>query len=338
MSTQLEYPKEDRDGALTSAVLGRLSREDANLNNVTFYQSGGVRKYALTRFPLPTDTATPKRVGEVYNRWLSLCRLNGYVAMKQFHGAIKESDECAYLVADYFPGGSLDDTNVVNDLSPTEAMIVIVGILGQLAMLHKKGLVHRTLSPSRIVLDKDKYPHIVGWSRVYENSSDEVTDDDSQGSGVSYGGLSSCFIPPEMTPKSGPALPGVDIWSFAMICLWLVDCRNNYFGSFNRPVDLARAKGHLGQILEGISISIEFQQLLAGCFIAEYEERPTAGTLLQRILQERIGLNNTNWSRVDEYARANIRSEDGTETLESFFEACEYGSDEEDEEEEEALE
>ena len=59
--------------------------------------------------------------------------------MATIYSAINNRDESAYLVVDYFPGGSLGDARVIGSLSPTENMIVIVGIIGQLAMLHKQG-------------------------------------------------------------------------------------------------------------------------------------------------------------------------------------------------------
>ena len=334
MSTQ-PADAEKGPGQLKREFLDGLSPDEENQDNVIFYKRGKERIYALTRIPNPGagDGMPPSRIQQIYNRWLRLYGMNRYVAMKQFHGAIKESDECAYLVVDYFPGGSLNDTNVVNDLqgSHTEAMIVIVGILGQLAMLHKKGLVHRTLSPSRIVLDNNKYPHIVGWSRMGDlSTNDEVF------TGYVPVDVRACFVPPEIIGLVAPASRKIDLWSFAMICLWLVDYGNQYFRSFGP--NLASCRKHARDLPSQFEIPREFQDLLAECLNSEYEERPAAGRVLERILEDEIGLNNTNWERVRKYASANIRSEDGTETLESFYDAGEQEYEEEKEKREDGQE
>ena len=332
MSSELAYA-EQGGGKLTFEALPWLRFCDTKLDNVTFCQSGGVRKYALLTFPKRGFLNQPSRVEEMYERWMKLWPLNRYVAMKQFYGAIKDTDDGrAFLVVDYFPGGSLDDPRVVDSLSPTEKMIVIVGVIGQLAMLHKHGLVHCAISPARIVLDKDKRPHIVGWSEVNEPGH-EMTDAHPEDCVVMPFNVNDCFRPPEIRSIGDPAYTATDIWSFAMFCLWLIDSRDPYFKSFHN-IHALKAKRDASEFPCRFPISADFQELLAECLSLNYEDRPTAGWLLASLLQNQIGLNNTDWSRVREYARKNLCSEDGTETLKSFLER--EDEDEYEEEEEEA--
>ena len=124
MSSELAYA-EQGGGKLTFEALPWLRFCDTKLDNVTFCQSGGLRKYALLTFPKRGFLNQPYRVEEMYERWMKLWPLNRYVAMKQFYGAIKDTDDGrAFLVMDYFPGGSLDDPRVIDSLSPTEKMIL----------------------------------------------------------------------------------------------------------------------------------------------------------------------------------------------------------------------
>ena len=267
---------------------------------------------------------------------MKLWPLNRYVAMKQFHGVIKtNADESVSLVTDYFPGGSLADTSVISGLSATETMIVIVGVLGQLVLLHENELVHRALSPTRIVLDEKKYPHIVGWSRMRMSAEEDV--DGPRDEGIVYEDFRSYFLPPEMGPYGGPAHPGVDIWSFAMVCLWLIDHKNRYFGLGGGASGvLHNAKRTASQLPPNFPANTEFQDLLSECLALELDERPTAGHVLAKILRQRIGLKHTNWDHVLAYARENLCSQgvDPPEPLESFLD----DNDELEEEEEEAKE
>ena len=333
---ELTYPSAPNAAELEPSVLKDLARDIEALDNVTFYKLGGVRKYALARYPKPGIGMNAERVKTIRERWMKLVVLNKYVAMKQFHGVIKtNADESVYLVTDYFPGGSLADTSVIGGLTATETMVVIVGVLGQLAMLHKNNLVHRVLSPTRIVLDEKKHPHIVGWSRVNQISREEDVNGGRIHSGVMYQDVRACFLPPEMGPDGGSAHPGVDIWSFAMVCLWLLDCKNRYFG-FCESRALSNAKRTASQLPPNFPANTEFQDLLSECLARELDERPTAGHVLAKILRQRIGLKHTNWDHVLAYARENLCSQgvDPPEPLESFLD----DNDELEEEEEEAKE
>jgi serine/threonine-protein kinase len=66
-----------------------------------------------------------------------------------------ESEECPYLVLEYVGGGSLAERLARSALGPDGTLRLVAEVAGGLDALHAKGIVHRDVKPSNIMLRDD---------------------------------------------------------------------------------------------------------------------------------------------------------------------------------------
>ena len=313
-----------------------------NIGDAYFYEpcSGSNRKYVMKWFE-----GTESRCDEICGRWKELMNLNKFESMKHFYTTVQLEKARACLIMDYIEGTPLSDNNFVNDLTETQKMKVLVGILVQIALVHHCGLVIRSLRPSCVIVDNKMCPHIIGWSRVTTVSSEDVIDKENPAaSDIQFSDeFSGRFLAPEcVPPKPPPAQQASDLWSFAMICFYVA----------NPSAFIAVTKGMMmnrdcpvrtsmqDRVKSGWQDNDEFQKLLSKCLMPDPQDRCgedkvpfTAITLLNLILKEEIGINNADWAVVCDYAR---KAMSDNEVFDGVGPDQDYG--EEEEEEEEALE
>jgi serine/threonine protein kinase len=70
------------------------------------------------------------------------------------------SDGLAVVVADYMPNGDIETAIRNGKLSPTEISKCIFGMIAGMAHLHSRGIMHRNLKPSIILLNEKREPVI----------------------------------------------------------------------------------------------------------------------------------------------------------------------------------
>jgi hypothetical protein len=138
----------------------------------------------------------------------SLLRYACILEMKGYFLPGKTSE--SGIISEYVGGGSLSDVfqsieNVRDWWTPTQKVIVILGIVLGMKYIHSKDILHRDLRPENILFDDDRYVRIAGLrsSRLFDISS----------SMTRRGG--SLYLAPEL--ESGHYGKSADVYSFGLI-------------------------------------------------------------------------------------------------------------------------
>lgn len=215
------------NGAAFKAALGA---KEASIGDVSIYNPKS--RSVTGKVVVKSYVGDAARVTLIKNCWLTLVKeMKDCECFKHLQGVVCDSPEKVSLVMDYIPGGSLDDLRVVNNLTATEKMVILVGVLGQLVELHAKGLVHRGIRPSAIILDQERHPHIVGWQRV-RYMDKNGNENESMMSSVIFDPHHQIFVAPEIGHTS-EWTQKPDVWSVGLLCLWLIDPRHRVFSMAN---------------------------------------------------------------------------------------------------------
>ncbi len=131
-----------------------------------------------------------------------------------------EQDGLTYLVMEYARGGTLKDR--ITEPLPLEEVARIVGQVGAaLAYAHKRGVIHRDVKPSNVLLTEDGRPLLAdfGLAKMMEGST-ELT-----ASGMSVG------TPEYMSPEQGQGMPvdhRADLYSLGVVLYEMVTGHKPY--------------------------------------------------------------------------------------------------------------
>lgn len=137
------------------------------------------------------------------------------VAMKLTHPnivtlrAFEENNGNPFLVMDYIDGQTLDDyLSEKGTLAEDETIKILHPIAAALDYAHSKGVVHRDVKPSNVMIAKDGTPYILdfGIAREMQETMANVTGRLSSGTLL--------YMSPEQL-NGDPPLPAQDIYSFA---------------------------------------------------------------------------------------------------------------------------
>ena len=339
------------DAALDRKIIGFFGQRTNSDADTHIYEPTGnpKQKYVIKWFH-----GDNHRCNQIMNRWKALTILNSYDSMKHFYGVFETQSGGVGLVMDYIEGDPLSDAVVCN-LTATQKMIIIVGILAQLAILHHHGMVHRGLRPSCIIIDEKKYPHLIGWSRVAKvnevdkKRQEQDSDSDALGglSGIMFDGFGAKFIATECLPSESEtkgATSSSDLWSFAMLCLYIMNPHTfRTCTQHMKENSECRIRNAAENLPWKFGDNKEFQEMLSHCLMSDPANRGneagrfTATALLNMIL-EGVGIINVTWELVRDYAKKVMSDSDGFRL--ELFDGAFPGEqeEEEEEEEEEALE
>jgi len=142
-----------------------------------------------------------------------------------------------YIVMEYARGGTLKDR--MKEPLPLGETVEIVSCMGRaLAYAHRRGVIHRDVKPSNVLLTEDGWPLLAdfGLSKMVEGSK-ELT-----ASGASVG------TPEYMSPEQGQGLPTdyrSDIYSLGVMLYEMVTGQKPYTGDTPMAVILR----HMGEVL-----------------------------------------------------------------------------------------
>ncbi|MEU2546985.1 serine/threonine-protein kinase [Streptomyces roseolus] len=180
-----------------------------------------------------------------------------------------------FLVMQLVPGTTLRRRIARAVLTPAEACRTGAALASALAHVHARGVVHRDVKPSNILLDGAGTPHLTdfGISRRVE-----AADDAPEGGGALVGTAS--YMAPEQAlgRETGPA---ADVYSLGLVLLEALKGEAEYGGA---PLEAALAHLHRPPVLPP-GLPPELARLLAAMTDRSPEARPDAA-VCARILAD----------------------------------------------------
>ena len=122
-----------------------------------------------------------------------------------------ELDDRPYLVLEYVDGGSLADAIAAGPLSPERAAAVGAALADALDHAHERGVVHRDVKPSNVLLDGDGRPRLADFGVAQLDGSGTLT-----ASGFTVG--TAAYLAPEQV-RGEPVGPPADVYALGLLVL-----------------------------------------------------------------------------------------------------------------------
>jgi serine/threonine protein kinase len=121
------------------------------------------------------------------------------------------------ILTDFMSGGSIDEV-VGKCCDATQKFIVLFGVAVGMRLLHRRGIVHRDLTPVNVLIDENREPKISGFGLSMQLGSGAALDEPVEG-------VSLQFVAPEIVVKR-PYGFAADVYSYGMLAYYvLVDQR-----------------------------------------------------------------------------------------------------------------
>ncbi|MFF4910950.1 serine/threonine-protein kinase [Streptomyces sp. NPDC001260] len=173
-------------------------------------------------------------------------------------------DGDAYLVMQLVDGPTLKTRIAESPLSPQAAATLGAGLADALDHAHEKGIIHRDVKPSNILLDASDGPHLTdfGISRLLDSTTHTAT-------GTLIG--TAAYLSPEQV-LGRPVGPPADVYALGLVLLECLTGRLEYEGS---PLEAAIARLHRRPALPDF-LPDAFGDLLHQMTALDEQDRPTA--------------------------------------------------------------
>ncbi len=120
--------------------------------------------------------------------------------------------EYEYFAMQYVAGGTLRDAVMGGALSVSRRLQMLISVADALAFAHERGIVHRDVKPSNILVAEDGTPYLTDFDLV---RADDTT-------GGTAGGLGTViYAAPEMMEQAGEADARADVYGLGMTLAFL---------------------------------------------------------------------------------------------------------------------
>jgi TolB-like protein/Flp pilus assembly protein TadD/predicted Ser/Thr protein kinase len=142
--------------------------------------------------------------------------------------AIEESGDTIFIVMEYIDGIELKDKIKSGSLPKDECITIAVQIAEGLAVAHNKGIVHRDIKSSNIMVPKTGHVKIMDFGLAKIGSGSQVTK-----LGTTIGTIA--FMSPEQT--RGEELDHrTDIWSFGIVLYEMLTGNQPFKGAYDQAI------------------------------------------------------------------------------------------------------
>jgi formylglycine-generating enzyme required for sulfatase activity len=141
------------------------------------------------------------------------------------HEAEGEYQGQAFLTMELLAGGDLTAAQRARRITREDTARIITAVAGALETAHERGLIHRDVKPTNIVLTQDGVPKLTDFDLVHAADS-------YAGTQAAVG--SPCFMAPECDGRAEPT-EAADQFGLAMTAVWLLAERDLRIEDWMRP-------------------------------------------------------------------------------------------------------
>ena len=185
------------------------------------------RPVAVKLFPGDPDPTTCRRVADEAR---ALDRLDHRRLVSVFDGGVHQGRP--YLVMQLIRGESLSQQLKRGPLPPVQVMPLIALLADGLTHVHSRGIVHRDVKPSNILLDRRGLPYLTDFGIALLSGLSRVTSVDEIVGTPAY-------LAPEQV-YGGPLGPAVDVYALGLVMLECLTGRREYTADNKMNAALAR--------------------------------------------------------------------------------------------------
>jgi hypothetical protein len=178
-----------------------------------------------------------------------------------------------YLVMRLVDGGTLQRRLVDGPLAPPDVLRVGARLADAMAQVHERGLVHRDVKPSNILLDRDGNPFLTDFGIALLAGAARMTV-----TGEIVG--TPAYLAPEQVLGRDIG-PDVDVYALALVLLECLTGELEYSGT--NKVETALARLHRPPRVPA-GLPVEFASLLVTMTATDPTRRPTAQRCAERLL------------------------------------------------------
>ncbi len=140
-----------------------------------------------------------------------------------------------FLVMEYVHGRNLADYVVDEPVTPRRAAVLVAKLAGALAMVHRRGIIHRDIKPRNILIDESGEPRLIdfGLARLRHAWSDRAAS--------TWGGTLSFMAPEQARREHDRIGPRSDVFGFGAVLYFLLTGQAPFLGETQDEVwDRAR--------------------------------------------------------------------------------------------------
>ena len=164
------------------------------------------RPVALKRVGGPVD---PRGLARLRREALAGASLS-HVNVVSVYDVVMSADGYLVVVMEYVPGGTLrEELTRRHKLPPSDALRVLEGVAAGLDAIHQRGIVHRDVKPSNILLGDDGAVKVADLGIAAVPDRTRITT-----SGTIFGSLS--YMAPEQL-DAAPSTPAIDVYALSAV-------------------------------------------------------------------------------------------------------------------------
>jgi serine/threonine protein kinase len=167
-------------------------------------------------------------------------------------------------------GGSVDEM-VGKCCDATQKFIVLFGVAVGMRLLHRRGIVHRDLTPVNVLIDENREPKIADFGLSMQLGSGAALDEPVEG-------VSLQFVAPEIVAKY-PYGFAVDVYSYGMLAYYVLVDQRPLAGTEGECL----AGGGLPEIPD--ELGPNWTELIRRCWCEDPADRPDFEWIVQRMAE-----------------------------------------------------
>ena len=207
------------------------------------------------------------------------------------------------IITPYIESGSLGDLikNTENKLSPTEKMIIAMGIADGMEHIHSKKIFHRDLKTANVLIDSKKYPKICDFGIARYVSGEQLIHLTAKiGTPISM--APELLLSRNYTEK-------VDVYAFSIVLYELVHGKKPYKGmkltEFQQRILINGERAKIDP-----STPAPLTQMIEACWSQDPNERPTFHEIYEAFLNGTVYFEGANMDEIksfDEFVKEEKR-------------------------------
>ncbi|CAO3586085.1 unnamed protein product [Absidia cylindrospora] len=186
--------------------------------------------------------------------------------------------DCIWIVMDFMDGGSLTDIVTYRYLFENEIATVCREVLHGLNYLHSHRIIHRDIKSDNILISRQGHIKLSDFG--FSARLDPLRLQRNTIAGT------PCWMAPEIVANE-PYGCKVDIWSFGITVIEMIESKPPYFSQPNRATAMLKLKQQ-PSLQHPERLGSTFRHFLYQCFELEPQRRSSAKELLQHSFMESV--------------------------------------------------